>query len=339
MTDHDLGITAVSPALGVPGGEVRINCRGFTPDLPNVSKVLLGEVEAEIVSASEERVIARLVDSPNALGVSLRVGSQQSAVFPFTISTRLATGLHPVTSPVVASDGTIITTESGSRGQQIAQPLVKVSRLGEITRCSCEITNPTGLAFGPDGQLYVSSRNDGVVFRYVDFDQLEVLAEDLGIACGIAFDSRGRMFVGDRSGKIYRLDQAGGREEFAVLEPSISAYHLAVDAADRLYVTGPTLSMRDSLYRISREGRVEIVFKGLARAQGMAILPDGDILIATAYAGKKGVFKFSPATATVEHYIAAPTLVGIAVAGDEIILADNASIYRIQDSRLRSKLI
>src|SRR5438093_1275767 len=187
MADQDLRITAVSPAIGVPGGEITISCQGFKPGLPNVSKVLLGEVEAGIVSASDDRIIARLVDSPGALGISLRAGKQMSPVFPFNLATRLATGLHPVTNPVIAADGAIITTISGSRGQHTEQPLVRISPLGEITHFSCEITNPTGLAFGPDGQLYVSSRNDGVVFVYVNLEHLEVFAEDLGIACGIAF--------------------------------------------------------------------------------------------------------------------------------------------------------
>ncbi len=325
-------IKGLSPSLGVPGGEITIHCENFRPGLPRESRVLVGQAEAGLVTASEDRIVVRLPDSPHALGVSLEVDGTSSAVCPFALATRLATELHPVANPVITPGGDIITTISGNRGQQIPQPLVKISSSGEKTPFPCELMNPTGLCMGKDGQLYISSRNDGSVLRYTDFDQLEVVAEDLGIACGIAFDSGGNLYVGDRSGKIYRLNSSWSREEYAVLEPSVSAYHLAFDAKDRLYVTGPTLSMRDPLYRIKAHGEVEEVLHGLARPQGMAFLPDGDLLIAAAYEGKKGIFRFSPETGQLVHFIAAPVLVGLAISQDAIILADSGSIYRLQPS-------
>ncbi|HYK87239.1 MAG TPA: gluconolaconase [Acidobacteriota bacterium] len=322
----------VSPSLGVPGGELTILCKGFRPDLLLSSKVLFGETEANIVSASQERVIVRIPDKSDKPGVSLRVGTDSSEVHPFTHAGCLASGLHPVTNPVIAPDGSIITTISGSRGQQVAQPVVRIRRSGEKVPLSCEIMNPTGLAFDREGRLFISSRNDGVVYRYTESEELEVVADELGIACGIIFDSKNFLYVGDRSGKIYRIDPSGNREEFALLEPSVSAYHLAMDSLDRLYVTGPTFSMRDSLYRISAQGKSEVLLRGLARPQGMAFLPDGQLLVATSYEGKKGIFRFDPATLEVRHHIAAPTLVGVATSGEDIFLADSSSIYWIRQS-------
>ncbi len=311
--------------MGVPGGELLIDCRGFAPDL--ASKVLFGESEASIVSASEDRIIVRLPESPPRIGLSLKRGGAVSEVFPFNLAIRLAEDLHPVTNPAVAPDGTLITTISGGRGQQIAQPLVRITRRGDKMPFHCEIMNPTGLAFSPDGQLYVSSRHDGIVFRYRNYESLEIVAEDLGIPCGIIFDSAGRLYVGDRTGKIFRVDSSGAKEEYARLEPSVSAYHLAMDAQDRLYVTGPTLSMRDSLYRFSKKGSAEILVKGLARPQGMAFLPDGSLLISAGFQGKKGIFRYLPESKTLDHLIAAPMLVGLAVSGKDIYMATGSSIY------------
>jgi sugar lactone lactonase YvrE len=330
MESQDIQIRAVNPTIGVAGGEVGIQGSGFHPGLPGSIKVLCGEIDAHIVSASEEFVIIQLPESPNALGITLRVGNKSSALFPFSFAGKLATGLHPVTNPVIAPDGTIITTISGNRGQQTPQPLVRVTQSGEKLPFTCEIMNPTGLAFGPDGQLYVSSRAEGVIFRYRDFQSLEVVADELGVPCGLVFNSKGYLFVGDRSGKIYQLDLSNGKREFATLPPSVSAYHLAIDAQDQLYVSGPTLATRDMLYRITPDGRVETLLQGLGRPQGMAALSDGTLLLAATYAGSKGVFRISTREGKIEHYIAAPTLVGVAVSGGDVVLADNSSVYRVR---------
>jgi sugar lactone lactonase YvrE len=325
-----LEIISVTPALGIPGGIVYVECRGFEPGLPSISQVLLGEVAAEIVSASADRIAVRLPENQSSLGISLRVRGESSEVHPFPLATRLAADVNPVTSPVIAPDGTIITTISGTRGEQTPQPLIRITPRGEKIPFPCDITNPTGLAFSPDGQLYISSRHDGTVLRYTDYEDLEIVAEDLGVACGIAFDSEGTLFVGDRSGRVYAVNvETGVKRDFAQLEPSVSAYHLVFDAADRLYVTGPTFSMRDSLVRIDPNGDIKIVLTGLGRPQGMAFLPDGDLLVTAAFGGSKGVFRYSPETGELGYYIAAPILVGVAVSENGLVLADTSSIYSL----------
>ena len=73
------------------------------------------------------------------------------------------------------------------------------------------------------------------------------------------------MFVGDRSGTIYRVNEIGEGTSFATLEPSMAAYHLAFGPDGHLYVTGPTLSSFDSVMRISPDGEVTRFFSGLGR--------------------------------------------------------------------------
>jgi WD40 repeat protein len=323
-----LSILGVDPLFGVPGGELTIECRSFKPEVS--SRVLVGDVEASIASASEKKIVVRLPENPNCLGLSLRVGKKNSEVFPFNLATQLAADLHPVTNPVIAPDGTLITTISGGRGQQVPHPLIRITRRGDKIPFQCDIMNPTGLAFSGDGQLFISSRHDGTVVRYTNYEHLDLIADDLGIPCGIVFDSNGLLYVGDRTGKIYRIDSAGNKEEFAEMEPSISAYHLAIDSKDRLYVTGPTFSMRDRLIRFSPDGKAENLMDGFARPQGLAFLPDGDLLIAAAFQGKKGIFRYSPESGSLQHFITAPILVGLAVAGKDVFLAGSSSIYWLQ---------
>ena len=50
----------------------------------------------------------------------------------------------------------------------------------------------------------------------------------------------------------------------------ISAYHLAFSPAGELFVTGPTTSSFDRVYRISPAGEVSVFFRGLGRPQGLA---------------------------------------------------------------------
>jgi sugar lactone lactonase YvrE len=330
MKSHELMIEAVTPAVGVPGGEVLITCRGFRPGLPASSKVLFGKVEASIISASAERVVIRLPENSQALGIELQADGKVSPMFPFTLGTRLAAELHPVTNPVIAPDGEIITTISGTRGQQVPHSLIRISRTGQVTPYPCEILNPTGLAFSPEGQLYITSRAEGCVLRYMNFEHLEVVADELGIPCGIVFDAEGRLYVGDRGGRVYRIDAAGKREEFASLPPSISAYHLALDGEGGLFVTGPTLAMRDPVYRISRTGEVAVFLDGFARPQGLALSPTGDLLLAASYGGRKGIFRYSLRSKELVHHIAAPMLVGLALDAEDIFLADGSSLFWIR---------
>ena len=324
---RDLRIAGISPLSGVPGGQLLVRCQNFVPGLE--SKVLLGNVEAFIVSASEDSVLIRLPESQYSLGLTLRVGGETSPLFPFNLAVRLAAELNPVMNPVMAPDGSIITTISGRRGEEVDLPLVRVTRQGDKIPYSCEIMNPTGIAFSPDGQLYISSRHEGTVLKYKNFEHLEVVAEDLGIPCGLVFDSKGNLYAGDRTGRIWKIDKGGRKEEFVALEPSISAYHLAIDSDDRIYVTGPTFAARDCLYRISANRNVETLLRGLARPQGMAFLPEGDLLIAAGHKGKKGIFRYSPADGSFRFYIAAPILVGLAIADRTAYLATGDALYSV----------
>ncbi len=67
------------------------------------------------------------------------------------------------------------------------------------------------------------------------------------------------MYVGDRTGTIYKVNGIGEETAWAQLEPSVSAYHLAVGPDEALYVTGPTVASFDSVMRVDPDGEVSVV--------------------------------------------------------------------------------
>ena len=154
--------------------------------------------------------------------------------------------------------------------------------------------NPTGMAFGHDGILYVSSRYDGTVYRVSRNGAVTSYAEGLGVATGIAFDDEGSLYVGDRSGTIFKIGRDRQIFVFAMIEPSVSAFHLAFDDAGNLYVTGPTTSSFDAVYQVDPHGHVEVFYRGLGRPQGLAFDVQGNLYVAASLHGRRGIVKITP---------------------------------------------
>ena len=189
------------------------------------------------------------------------------------------------------------------------------------------LVNPTSMAIGPDGRLYVSSRFEGRIYRVFDDGRYEVMASDLGIACGLAFGSDGALFVGDRSGTVFRIDPGGGTETFATVPSSVAAFHLAMSPDGFLYVAAPTLASYDSLFRIDSTGRIETVRVPFGRPQGLAFDSSGVLHVVEALAGSSGVYAMRP-DRDPELVVAGAGLVGIAFGpGGEMVVASNASVY------------
>src|SRR5436853_1967911 len=113
----------------------------------------------------------------------------------------------------------------------------------------------------------------------------------MGVAIGIAFDGEQNMYVGDRSGTVFKISPSRQIVVFATIEASIAAYHLAFGPDGYLYVTGPTTSSFDCVYRVSHAGEVETFYRGLGRPQGLAFDEAHRLYVAASLSGRKGVVR------------------------------------------------
>lgn len=321
-------ITAVHPLWAVEGGVVRLSGEGFAVDPP--ADIRIGGEHARVTRVSPQSVSVVVPAGLEGGRTPIRVDGSPGETVYVDVATPLATGLHLVDSPAFDRRGNLYVTFSGSRGQQAPISLFVVRPDGTREPFAGEVPNPTSMAFGADGMLYVSSRFDGSVHRIGPDGTVSLYASDLGVACGIAFGPDGALYVGDRSGSILRVE--GGRARLlASLPASIAAFHLAFGPDDHLYVTGPTLAAVDPVHRISLDGAVEVFQHGFGRPQGLAFDEQGHLYVADAVAGWSSVYRLRPdGRGTPEPVLVGGDLIGLAFdPRGGLVLVSRDTAYRL----------
>jgi sugar lactone lactonase YvrE len=324
-------VSAVHPLRAIEGGRITIDGTGFPVDDPHLPAVTIGGQRARIVFASSTRLIAIVPSGLDGGRVAVRIAEVPGETAFVDVAASFATGLHQVDNPVFDRDGNLYVTYSGTRGQQVPVSIFRVRPNGTRETFSTGIINPTSMAFDPEGHLYVSSRFEGTVYRVAPDGSTETFATDLGVACGLAFADDGTLFVGDRTGTIFKLDRDGKAATFASLPASVAAFHLAFGPAGRgsaLYVTGPTLSPYDALYRIAPDGEVSTRYEAFGRPQGVTFDTRGHLHVVEALAGTSGLYRV-PGDGEPELVVAGPGLVGVAFdARGSLVVASNDTAYR-----------
>jgi sugar lactone lactonase YvrE len=320
-------ISQVQPEAAITGGELYI--RGKALAMVDRPHVTIGDVSAPVVIGSNSLVIVKVPEGASAGELIVENGKHASEAWTCDIGLQIAENLHPVTNPAVDSIGNIYTTFSGSRGQKVQVAVYRIDLNFNVTPFINDMMNATGIAVGRDGLIYISSRFDGIVYQVTPTGSMSVFVEGMGVATGIVFDDENNLYVGDRSGTVFKISPNRQIFVFATIEPSISAYHLAWGPDQHLYVSGPTTSSFDTIYRVADNGDVETFYRGLGRPQGMAFDVDGNLYSAASYMGRKGVVRITP-DRNADLFVSGPSIVGLTFSPTRaMIVSTTNAIFRV----------
>ncbi len=306
----DPAIQSVHPRAAIPGGEVTIRGKGFAQGAR--PRVTFGGADAPLVVGSDKLIVVRVPDGAPSGELVIDNGETTSQAAEFRLGRIVADGLHPVANPHVDADGNVFSTFSGSRGQKTPVSVYRIDPAREMTPFLSDLMNATAIIGAPDGEsMFVSSRFDGVVYEVSPAGVMSVYVEGMGVATGLAVDAGGNLYVGDRSGTIFKVSPDRQIYVFATMEPSIAAYHLAFGTDGWLYVTGPTTSSFDAVHRIAPTGEVEVYFRGLGRPQGLAFDAGGNLYVAASWGGRRGIVRISTGREP-SIFLSGPNIVGLA---------------------------
>ena len=322
-------IDVIDPPCAMPGGEVRIVGSGLGPHELRRPHVSFGEVDSPVIISSEQFIVARVPEGAGSGQVVVSSNGSRSNPSEVRVAVPIAENLNPVANPAVDAEGNIYATCSGSLGQKVPIAIYRIDANATVKPFLHEMMNATGLALDRSGSLYVSSRFDGTVYRVAQNGTMTSYAEGMGVATGLAFDREGFLYVGDRSGTIFKIGRDRQIFVFAMLEPSVAAYHLAFGRNGNLYVTGPTTSSFDAVHQIDPHGEVSEFYRGLGRPQGIAIDVDDTLYVAASLGGRRGIVRITQERKA-SLVVSGHNLVGLAFApARSAVLATTSGVHHL----------
>ena len=207
-------LVTVHPTAALPGARVELTGTLLGPatdESPQLT-ALVGETPATLSLSRPTRAIVEIPEGAITSGIALLRDGHTSNALPLRIATPIVDTVHAVANPAADADGNIYVMFSGPRGESVEVSIFRIDLDFQLRPFIRDLMNISGLAFGPDGFLYASSRAEGTVYRISPDGEITTYAEGMGIATGLAFDREGNLFVGDRSGTIFKIARGDRRK-------------------------------------------------------------------------------------------------------------------------------
>ena len=293
-------------------------------------EVSFGDARGRLIFSGPEQILVSVPSEAQDDEFQITSGDATSPPIQFALGQQLTDDVHPVANPAIDPDGNVYTTDSGPRGKKTSVSVYKIARDGSASSTFLSgIVNPTGLLFRPDGILLVSSRHEGTVYAADSNGEMEVFAEGMGVATGLAIDSEENVYVGDRTGTVFKISRDRKIYVFATLESSVAAYHLAARQDGNLFVSAPTTSSFDAIRQIDSEGSVTVWRRGFGRPQGIAFDSSNRLHLCASYRGRRGIFRLGD-DGGAELVVSGQGIVGLAFdPNGGLVVATGNSLYRI----------
>ncbi len=280
------------PKIAITGGKVYLDVRGFSGELYLGSELYVGGKKTRIIACRRDKIIFEIPEDIQGESIYLKVGNKLSNKIRFNFGKRIATNLKNFLNPEIDKDNWVYAVIGYDREEISIGIVVKLSLEGKIKYLNIEVRDTVGITLGPDGYLYLSDQDEGKVFKVNKSGKIVKVYDELGEPTSIVFDREGNCYVGDKSGYIYKIDIYGKSKILSELIPSPYAYNMVIGPDNNLYLTAPSFTNEDPIYRILKNGEVEVFFNGFLKPQGLNFDRYGNLWVSGVYEGKEGIFLF-----------------------------------------------
>ncbi len=255
--------------------------------------------------ALEGRVVLSTVSV--SFGAATESVNESAGTFAIPVTLSSPPAGTPTVSEFAAinCDGGMAVDASGNL--YVADPLDdevrEVTPSGGVSIFATGLLTPEGLAFGPNGNLYVANKDDGV-------DQVTPAGHVIPMADGSAFDDPIGIAV-DLSGNVYVSNSGNGTVDKITPAGVISLYAtgfnspagLALDDLGNLYVVNNSQSTNGggTVVKVTPEGATSILASGFSLPDGLAFDVAGDLFVASGE--NTGVVSEMTPTGTVSTFV------------------------------------